>query len=337
MPLLAQANNVGVLWVARTEPLSDSDLRLLSAIASMTATGLQRAALHEQSLRYAADLEREVAERTRELREANHRLEELDRLKSKFISDVSHELRTPITNVGLYLQLMELKPQKSEHYLNVLREQAGRLEMLVTQVLDLSRLDNTLELAMAPVDLDEVLAAVVAAQEPRAEARGLTLTIQPLPSPTPETRPPLDPEPHWVLGDRAKLMQVVTNLVANAINYTPAGHVYVRCGHGAAPGTVKFEVEDTGIGIYPEDVPHLFERFYRGRRDQATDVPGTGLGLVIVKELVDCHKGSISVQSRVGTGTTFTITLPAAPPAPPPAASAAAPPAGEQTHAGGLQ
>ena len=126
VPLVAQDSIAGVLWVARTEPFSDSDLRLLSAIANMTATGLQRAALHEQSLRYAADLEREVAERTRELREANQRLQELDKLKSKFVSDVSHELRTPVTNVGLYLQLMELKPEKSEHYLKVLREQASQ-------------------------------------------------------------------------------------------------------------------------------------------------------------------------------------------------------------------
>ena len=180
--------------------------------------------------------------------------------------------------------------------------------MLVTEVLDLSRLDNTQELAMEPVNLDEVLAAVVAAQEPHAEARGLTLTFQPMPQGGDQA----PCEAHWVLGDRAKLMQVVTNLVANAVNYTRAGHVCVRSGPGAAPGTIKFEVEDTGIGIYPEDVPHLFERFYRGRRDQAPDVPGTGLGLVIVKELIDRHKGSISVHSEVGVGTTFTVTLPAA-------------------------
>ena len=307
-PLVAQDTVIGFLWVARTEPLSDSDLRLLSAIANMTATGLQRAALHEQSLRNAADLEREVAERTRELLEANQRLQELDKLKSKFVSDVSHELRTPVTNVGLYLQLMELKPHKSAHYLSVLREQASRLEMLVTEVLDLSRLDNTQELEMAPVNLDEVLAAVVAAQVPHAEARGLSLTFEP----GPQTGGPAYGEGHWVLGDGAKLMQVVTNLVANAVNYTRTGHVWVRSGSGAAPDTVQFTVEDTGIGIYPEDIPHLFERFYRGRRDQAPDVPGSGLGLVIVKELVDRHTGSIGVQSRVGAGTTFTVTLPAA-------------------------
>ncbi len=306
-PLVAQDTIAGVLWVARMERLSDSDLRLLSAIANMTATGLHRAALHEQSLRNAADLEREVDERTRELLAANQRLQELDKLKSKFVSDVSHELRTPVTNVGLYLQLMELKPEKSEHYLKVLREQASRLEMLVTEVLDISRLDNTQELAMEPVNLDEVLAAVVAAQEPHAEASGLTLTFQPLL----QGGHHAPHEAQWVLGDRAKLIQVVTNLVANAVNYTRAGHVCVRSGPGATPGTVKFEVEDSGIGIYPEDLPHLFERFYRGRRDQAPDVPGTGLGLVIVKELIDRHKGSISVHSKVGIGTTFIVTLPA--------------------------
>ncbi len=302
VPLVAQETTIGVLWVAHKTPLGDSDLRLLSAIADMTAAGLQRAALLEQSLRNTADLEAVVAERTRELIEANQRLQELDKLKSKFVSDVSHELRTPVTNVGLYLQLMELKPEKSDHYLKVLREQARRLEMLVTEVLDISRLDNTQELAMAPVNLDEVLATVTTAQEPRAEDRGVTLHFQP------------STEAPWVLGDQRRLEQVITNLLANAVNYTPAGCVTVRSGPGAAQGTIQFEVEDSGIGIYPEDIPHLFERFYRGRRDQVSDVPGTGLGLVIVKELVDRHGGSISVHSSVGVGTTFTVTLPAAPP-----------------------
>lgn len=317
VPLVAQETTAGMLWVARTTPLSESDLRLLRAIADMTATGLQRASLHEQSQRYAADLERKVAERTRELTEANQRLQELDRLKSKFVSDVSHELRTPVTNVGLYLQLMELKPQKTEHYLKVLREQARRLELLVTQVLDLSRLDNTQALSLAPVNLDEVLASVAAAHEARAEARGLLLHFYPY-SPAPGAAPgaedgDLYPAEPWVWGDRDRLEQVATNLVANAVNYTPAGCVHIRSGPGAAPDTIQFEVEDTGIGIYPEDVPHLFERFYRGRRDQVADIPGTGLGLVIVKELVDRHGGTISVQSKVAVGTTFIVTLPAAP------------------------
>ena len=301
VPLLTHETAIGLFWVARRSPFTDSDVRLLTAIADMTATGLQRAVLHEQTLRYAANLEQEVAVRTCELLEANKRLQELDRLKSKFVSDVSHELRTPVTNVGLYLQLFDLKPEKREHYLMVLREQASRLETLVTSVLDLARLDNTREIALAPVNVDEVLASVVTAQAAGAEVRNLTLTFQPsVGSP-------------WVLGDRPKLVQVVTNLVTNALNYTPAGHVRVRSRPGEVPGTVQFEVEDTGVGIYPEDLPHLFERFYRGRRDQVADVPGTGLGLVIVKELIDLHGGSICVHSGVGAGSTFTVTLPAAP------------------------
>ena len=288
-----------MLWVARTAPLADNELRLLSAIADMTAAGLQRAALHEQAQRYAANLEQEVAERTAELRAANQRLQELDQLKSKFVSDVSHELRTPVTNIGLYLDLLDRKPEKRDHYLRVLRDQADRLEQLVTQVLDLARLDNTQKIERERVDLNEVIQAAVTAQEAKAEVQDIVLRFE------------RGADPCSVLGNRSKLMQVATNLLINALNYTRSGQVCVRSGRG--PGdTVQFTVEDTGVGIYAEDLPHLFERFYRGRRDQGADAPGAGLGLVIVKEVLDLHGGSISVQSEVGKGSIFTVTLPAA-------------------------
>jgi signal transduction histidine kinase len=231
-------------------------------------------------LRYTADLEAEVAKRTKELAEANEQLKELDRLKSKFVSDVTHELRTPVTNIGLYLKLLERKPEKLPEYLSILMGQAEWLRTLVKDTLDLSRLDHTREtLNLAPVDLNALVQSVTTAHAARAEAQN-------------------------------KLIQAVTNLVANALNYTPNGHITVQTTYIAENNMVCCEVKDTGCGIHAEDLPHLFDRFYRGRRDNIAPVPGTGLGLSIVKEIIEAHGGEIKVTSEVGLGSTFTLCLP---------------------------
>jgi PAS domain S-box-containing protein len=301
VPLLTPERIIGLLLAARPEPWTEQEMRLFAAIADMVATGLERATLHKQVVDYAAHLEEQVTVRTRELSEANERLQELDRLKSKFVSNVTHELRTPITNLNLYLKLLARKPENQAKYMAVLTEQAERLGTLVKDVLDLSRLDSRLDqLTHAPVDLNEVVQTVAVAHAARAEALNLALSFAP-----DAALPPLQ-------GDRDKLIQVVTNLVANALNYTPAGAVALRTYGDAARTTVYCEVKDTGCGIYDEDLPHLFDRFYRGKRDQAAPVPGTGLGLSIVKELVELHRGAITVASAVGAGSTFTISLPVA-------------------------
>ncbi len=224
------------------------------------------------------------------------RLKELDRLKSKFVSDVSHELRTPVANLKLYAELLESgKPEKRDHYMKVLREQADRQAQLVEDILNLSRLEiGGSKTPFEPVDLNALARQVVEAHRPAAEAAGLRLTFTP--------NPGLQP----VRGAPNQLAQVITNLVANAINYTPAGTVSVSA--DLRHGQVCVEVSDTGSGIDPDDLPHLFERFYRGRG--ARSVRGTGLGLSIVKEIVDLHGGAITVHSEVGVGTTFTVTLP---------------------------
>lgn len=302
IPLRTQDESIGVLWVVRNTPLLVNDLRVLTAIADMTASGLQRVTLHDRLVRHAANLEQEVAARTQELRAANEHLLELDRLKSKFVADVSHELRTPVTNMGLYLQLLKAKPEKSEHYMTVLLEQAEHLQTLVKAVLDLSRLDNVKQVAMLPVHLNELITHVVKAHQAQAESHDLDLTFTP------------DPDLPLAHGNAHNLVQIFTNLVTNAINYTNRGSIRVRtlvAQSNPPPNKIMVEVSDTGLGIYPEDIAHLFDRFYRGKQDRASIVPGAGLGLSIVKELVELHQGTISVQSQPGLGTTFTVTLPA--------------------------
>jgi two-component system sensor histidine kinase BaeS len=134
---------------------------------------------------------------------------------------------------------------------------------------------------------------VVVAQRPRAEAAGLELLFE----------PGEDLTPVW--GECNRLTQVVTNLVANAINYAPAGRVRVTTRLDRAHGQACLQVEDTGMGIEPEDLPYLFDRFYRGLRASQSEVPGTGLGLAIAKEIVGLHGGEIEVESRVREGSTL--------------------------------
>jgi signal transduction histidine kinase len=269
-------------------------------VAVQLAIAIHQAQLREQIQRHATELEQRVAERTRELAAANERLTELDRLKSKFVSDVSHELRTPITSLKLYLELLEHgKPEKKPRYLIGLNEQADRMAQLIEDILDLSRLErDKATLIFAPIDLNAVVENVVIGQQARADQAGLALTFD------------LDPHLPAVSGEIHRLTQVVTNLVVNAVNYTPHGEV--RLASFVKDDDVCLEVRDTGMGIDAADQTHLFERFYRGKRAVQSSVRGTGLGLSIVKDIVELHGGHMEVESRVNAGSTFRVWLPIA-------------------------
>ncbi|MEZ4669166.1 MAG: PAS domain S-box protein [Anaerolineae bacterium] len=245
-------------------------------------------------------LERRVEERTAELQTANERLTELDRLKSKFISDITHELRTPLAVLNTRVYLLENGPaEKFSNHLAALKSQLDRLTNFVNTVLDLSRLELGRERTeMGSINLNSVVTQIVSALSPRAELSGLQIFFVP---------DELLPD---VRGEVNQLAQVVTNLVANAINYTSEGKVDVRTGWDRELGRVYLEVCDTGMGISQNDIPHIFTRFYRGEQAGQTTIAGTGLGLSIVKEIVDIHDGSIEVDSIIGEGTTFRIWLP---------------------------
>jgi len=299
-PLIVLGQLIGVLsmdatqWDAFHGEVAD----VAREVADQLAVAIQNARLLEQTQRHAKELEQRVAERTRELAAANERLTELDRLKSKFVSDVSHELRTPIANLKLHVELLERgRPEKHEHYLTVVKQQARRLGQLVDDILNLSRLEmGKQRVAFGPVDLNFVVEQIVTAHQPRAESSTLILSFVPL-----ADLPP-------VRGEVNQLAQVVTNLLSNALNYTAAGAIQVTTSRTSTAACVQ--IEDTGMGIDSEDLPNIFDRFYRGRRSQRSETPGTGLGLAIVKEIIDLHEGRLEVSSVVKQGTTFKVWLP---------------------------
>ncbi len=292
-PLIAEEKTFGVLMLGCRGTFPDEELHLLEVISEVIANALYRATVTET-------LANRVAQRTAELQEANARLQVLDQLKSKFVSDVSHELRTPVTNLGMHIYLLEhASPEKREYYIGALREQVVRLTNLVENILQISRLEmGKAKITFTPINLGNIARQVVEAHRPRAELKGIHLELT-----TSDNLPPF-------LGDYNQMSQVMTNLVANAVNYTSAGEVKVFLGADLDQPEVVIRVQDTGMGILPEDIPHLFERFYRGVLAGQSNLPGTGLGLSIVKEIVDLYDGKIDVESKVGKGTTFTIHLP---------------------------
>ena len=227
------------------------------------------------------------------------RQKELDRLKDIFVSDVSHELRTPTSNISLYLELLEdAPPERSSQYVSVLKEQSQLLRKLVEDILDLSRLTmgKGKRPEFTPVDLNTLTDQVIKAHLPMADISKLSLVF--------EKGAGLE----YIHGEPNQLARVVTNLISNALRYTFEGGVCART--YMSGDWVCLEVEDTGMGIELEDIPHLFERFYRGRKVRQSNIHGTGLGLAIVKEIVDLHEGKIKVESEFGKGSRITVRLP---------------------------
>lgn len=224
---------------------------------------------------------------------------ELDRLKDIFVADVSHELRTPTTNINLYLELLEnAAPDKIAGYLTVLKEQGMLLRKLVEDILDLSRLTigKTKSVQFSAVDINLLAEQVITAHQPLLRSSGLALEYCPF-----ENLPPAN-------GEANQLSRVITNLVANAIQYTNKGKIWLRTYKNLEQ--VYIEIEDTGIGIDNEDVGHIFERFYRGKQVRQSKTHGTGLGLAIVKEIVELHGGTVQVCSELGKGSKFTVGIP---------------------------
>jgi signal transduction histidine kinase len=236
------------------------------------------------------------------------KLKEVDRVKSNIISSVSHELKTPLTTIKTYLMLIQRgKPEKKDGYLTVLNREADRLAIIIEDLLDLSALETgKIPSKLEPVDLLTTVQEVVVSCHSLAHSKKISV------SSTVEPTLPL------AIADRNQLEQVLTNLIVNALNYSiRGGAVTVEAGEGTLHDQVGVwvRVSDTGPGISATDLPHLFDRFYRGEAALESGAPGTGLGLAICKEIIERHQGKIEVESEPGAGTTFTIWLPAMKPA----------------------
>ena len=226
-----------------------------------------------------------------------------DRDRSRdFLADVSHELRTPIAALRMYNELLQNgaveEAATRAEFLETSRVQIERLDWLASNLLELSKLDSGLiALDVRPDDLRTVIQSAIEQARPGADRKGITLVAD----------VPLTPFrfPH----DPPRLGQVVGNLVGNAIKFTPTGG-RVTVTLSATQDGARIRVQDTGIGIAPEELPHVFERFYRGSRANDVRASGSGLGLAIARSIVEMHGGRISIASRPGQGTQVDVFLP---------------------------
>lgn len=262
---------------------------------------------------------------TARLEETNRRVEALnveldekadallraDRSKDEFLAILSHELRGPLSAAGMAAQLLEAGPDapgKTAKMSQVIIRQVGHMSRLVEDLLDVSRVSRGLvRIEKAPIDMAEVISGAVEQVATAAARKGHAIEVS------------LPPQPAVIQGDRTRMLQVVSNLLTNAIRYTPdGGNIHVRL--GVDDGALALTVADDGIGVRPDLMPKLFDLYVQAERTSDRQGGGLGLGLALVKNLVEAHDGTVTAASEgVNRGSTFTVRLPAS------AAASAAP------------
>jgi signal transduction histidine kinase len=304
VPLIAHDRVLGYLGADRgNQRCTQEDLDLLLTIASSVAVAIDNARTYEDVEKLAQTLEERVAERTQDLRSANERLQELDQLKSSFVSIVSHELRTPMTSVkGLVENMLDgltgHLDDRQTFYLGRVKYNIDRLIRMINDLLDLSRIEaGRMDLHQSAVNLGSIAREVLETLQPMANKRSLILEAH------------IPPTVGLIQGDRDKLTQIFTNLINNALKFTdPPGTITVEV-HQREDGMIQTCVIDTGCGIPLEEQETIFERFYRGQSSEMKN-RGAGLGLAITKSLVELHGGTIWVESVPGKGSRFCVILP---------------------------
>ncbi len=270
--------------------------RLLQPLDNITEAALQISGANDLSRRLPDPGRRdEIGNLTMVLNRNLERLEQLFHVRQRFLADVSHELRTPLTTIRGNVDLMRRIGEADPEILDVVQEELERMTRLVGDLMLLARADTGgLPIQQQLVQLDTLFLDVY--RQVRSIDQKVHISLE-------------EVDQVGVLGDSDRLKQLILNLVDNAIKYTPTGG-RVMMGLSKSDGRAQLVVQDTGIGIPPEDLPHIYDRFYRVDKARTRAQGGSGLGLSIAKWIVEAHQGKIEVESVVGEGTTFRVYLP---------------------------
>lgn len=293
--IVLDGRTIGTIRLGRKlsgDPYSEEDLRLLETFSYQAAVALEKARLYLEVKKHSVELEEKVKERTAQIKELQER-------QNRMMIDISHGLQTPLTIAKG--QIDSLKSEMSDNgRLDTLERSVDATSKIIYDFLDLVRLEIDREdLSRAPLDLSQLVHGVLEYLDILAEQKGITISKDIQPGVT-------------ILGNKSEITNLLTNLLSNAFKYmSPKREKKIFVSLGSAVGTVRLVVEDTGIGIAPKDLAHIFTRFYRAPNQEHSEMKGSGLGLSIVKRIVEDHDGTIEAASEPGRGTKFTVTFPA--------------------------
>ncbi len=278
------------------------DEELVAILVTQLGIALENSSLYEEMWRSSQELESKIQERTRELEDANTQLIRLNKAKSDFVSAVSHELRTPLAAIKGYAALLhsgQFGPMEKAQVerLAKIEKHADLLTQFINDLLDIARIESgRVTMQRRSIDTKELFASLLDVLKPQLDAKRLQLHFQG------------DSVTHMI-GDPIHLPRVFINLLSNAIKYTPEqGSITVTMRHDGQ--NILTTVRDTGVGIDAKELPKLFQEFYRAAHPINEQVRGTGLGLALVKRIIEAHAGQIAVTSELGKGTSFTFTMP---------------------------
>ncbi|NJO52282.1 MAG: histidine kinase [Leptolyngbyaceae cyanobacterium RM2_2_4] len=291
----AEIEELLVNWDGFVEQAADCPLNP-TLLSHLFTKQIQR----QEEIWYSTAVWRRQADAAATLQLENEELLHSIRLKDEFLKNVGQELRTPLTTMKTALTLLaspNLKPTQRQRYMDMLTQECDRQSSLITSVLDLVQIEDAVDAPMQPLRLIEAIPGIVSIYQPLAQEKGVMLAYT-----VPEDLPAVSCLHNW-------LRQIVINLLHNSIKFTPkGGQVWVKAKQQG--DYIQVEVRDTGIGIPPAEIPKVFDRFYRVRQGSAEEQSGAGLGLSIVRQLLLRCGGSISVRSKPGEGSAFTVLLP---------------------------
>jgi signal transduction histidine kinase len=303
-PLQSEQRILGILAVESCPTWNEAeDLAFIHAVASQTGIALDRLRTCIKLEEAKITLESRVLERTRDLQVANKKLQEVDRLRAKFVAVTSHELRTPLTAIKMFADnmlsgIVGPLEEKQKFYLSRIYANVQRLQRLILDLLDLAQIESQhMKLFFQSVNLTEVIEEVVEGLIPEAVTNGVKICVAPLP------HLPI------VFGDRDRIFQILNNLVHNAIKFTgPKGTVTITI-EDPVNQQVQVCIADTGCGIPPEELKNIFQPYYRIDSSPSPS-SGVGLGLALTHELISLHHGKIRVESTSGEGSRFYVSFP---------------------------
>ncbi len=307
-PILSQEGIVGTLFVGNEHSASsvtEGDEELISILSNQIGQALENAQLFEKVYRSSQQLELKVQDRTKQLASALDEVKKISKTKSEFVSAVSHELRTPLTSIKGYASILMTGkvgaiPEKVKERLEKINKHSDNLVKLINDLLDISRIESgRVEMKFENCNVHGLIDNLRDLLAPQMKEKNISFELK------------IDSRIPDLLVDSSQFERVFINLLSNAIKFTPEGGTVTLRGQRQG-GEILFEVSDTGIGISQEDMPKLFDEFYRVENEINLNVKGTGLGLSLVKHIIEAHNGKIWVTSKVNEGTTFHFTLPLA-------------------------